>query len=66
MRQLTRTVSWCVLAFASGMSPARADKLVLVAGGGRAGDGAQATAAKVLMPFGVAFDGSGKWLRKWV
>ena len=59
MRQLIRTVSWCLLAFASGTSPARADKVVLVAGGGTAGDGAQATAAKVLMPFGMAFDGSG-------
>src|SRR5438445_13434051 len=59
MRQLIRTVSWCLLAFASGMSPARADKLVLVAGGGTGGDGGQATAAKILMLFGVASDGSG-------
>src|SRR5260370_23033773 len=59
MRQLIRTILWCLLGYLSSTSPARADKVVLIAGGGTAGDGAQATAAKVLMPFGMAFDGSG-------
>jgi DNA-binding beta-propeller fold protein YncE len=40
-------------------SLARADKIVLIAGGGTAEDGAQAAQAKLLTPFGVAFDGSG-------
>src|SRR5438477_8775788 len=38
---------------------ARADKVVLIAGGGTAGDGSQATTAKLLTPFGVGFDGTG-------
>jgi DNA-binding beta-propeller fold protein YncE len=37
---------------------ARADKVILVAGGGTAEDGAPATTAKVLSPFGVALDGA--------
>jgi DNA-binding beta-propeller fold protein YncE len=36
---------------------ARADKLALVAGGGTGGDGADATKAKLIQPFGVDFGG---------
>lgn len=38
---------------------ARADKLVLVAGGGDKGDGAPATEARLHHPFGIDFDKSG-------
>ncbi len=38
---------------------ARADKVVLVAGGGSGGDGGLATAAKLVNPFGVGFDRAG-------
>jgi DNA-binding beta-propeller fold protein YncE len=38
---------------------ARADKLVLVAGGGAGGDGVPATQAKLDKPFGLAFDKAG-------
>jgi DNA-binding beta-propeller fold protein YncE len=38
---------------------ARADKLVLVAGGGDLGDGQDATKAKLIQPFGVDFDEDG-------
>ena len=37
----------------------RADKLVLVAGGGKDNDGIPATQAKLKTPFGVAFDKGG-------
>jgi streptogramin lyase len=40
-------------------STARADKLVLVAGGGEGGDGAEATKAKLIQPFGVDFGPNG-------
>ncbi|HEV2950068.1 MAG TPA: hypothetical protein VGX70_22005 [Gemmataceae bacterium] len=59
MRRLILTLSWCLFSFFGIASLARADKIVLVAGGGMADDGAQATQAKLLTPFGVAFDGSG-------
>src|SRR4051812_33444270 len=36
-------------------SAARADKLVLVAGGGDGGDGTEAAKAKLIQPFGVDF-----------
>src|SRR5829696_9059173 len=39
------------------VSAARADKLVLVAGGGEGGDGTEATKAKLIQPFGVDFLG---------
>jgi len=42
-----------LLAFTT--STARADKLVLVAGGGDGGDGTEATKAKLIQPFGVDF-----------
>ena len=35
--------------------PTRADKLILVAGGGDLGDGHDATKAKLIQPFGVDF-----------
>ena len=38
---------------------ARADKLVLVAGGGNLGDGHDATKTKLIQPFGVDFDEDG-------
>lgn len=38
---------------------ARADKLVVVAGGGSGGDGSTAKEAKLVEPFGVAFDHAG-------
>ena len=38
---------------------ARADKLVLVAGGGNGADGTEATKAKLIQPFGVDFLGDG-------
>jgi DNA-binding beta-propeller fold protein YncE len=56
---MARTVLWCLLGYLFVASPARADKVVLVAGGGTAGDGAQATTAKLTSPFGVAFDSAG-------
>jgi DNA-binding beta-propeller fold protein YncE len=39
--------------------PLRAEKLVLVAGGGKGSDGGKATQARLQMPFGVAFDRKG-------
>src|SRR5438552_14336645 len=40
----------------SGASVVRADKLVLVAGGGDGADNVPATEAKLIAPFGVDFD----------
>jgi DNA-binding beta-propeller fold protein YncE len=59
MEQHILRLSWCLFAFLSIESLARADKIVLVAGGGTAEDGAPAIEAKLLTPFGVASDGSG-------
>jgi DNA-binding beta-propeller fold protein YncE len=47
---------FCCLA---SVAAARADKLVLVAGGGDGGDGGSARAAKLQAPFGVDFDRDG-------
>ena len=52
MTRLLASILLCALA-----STARADKLVLVAGGGDGGDGALATEAKLIQPFGVDFLG---------
>src|SRR5690242_676554 len=41
------------------LAPARAEKLVLVAGGGEGGDGSPAREAKLQAPFGVDFDRAG-------
>lgn len=43
----------------AGLPSARADKLVLVAGGGNGSDGSAATEAKLKAPFGVDFDKAG-------
>jgi sugar lactone lactonase YvrE len=43
----------------TGAESVRADKLVLVAGGGDGGDGAPAAQAKLNTPFGIAFDKAG-------
>jgi DNA-binding beta-propeller fold protein YncE len=59
MCKFMRSVLWGWLAFLISIGVARGDKVVLVAGGGTAGDGNTATTAKLLMPFGVDFDGSG-------
>lgn len=50
---------WCLLVCFGSESVVSADKVILVAGGGTAGDGARAAEAKILTPFGVAFDGAG-------
>jgi DNA-binding beta-propeller fold protein YncE len=47
-----------VLSFLVSPALVRGDKVVLVAGGGPAGDGASAVTAKLLTPFGVASDGA--------
>ena len=39
--------------------PARADRIVLVAGGGDGGDGSPAFKAKLVSPFGTDFDKAG-------
>src|SRR5262245_21874894 len=47
----------CALALAlAATHPALADRLVLVAGGGKGVEGVPATAAKLFQPFGVDFD----------
>jgi sugar lactone lactonase YvrE len=48
---------WLVIS--AGTSYARADRLVLVAGGGTGGDGAKATEAQLHSPFGIEYDRSG-------
>jgi len=50
---------WFLLAYVCGGSLTLADQVILVVGGGLAGDGAHATEAKTLSPFGVAFDSVG-------
>lgn len=55
MRQTLPTLVLVLLA----LSPVRAEKIVLVAGGGDGGDGSAATAAKLTQPFGVDFDRAG-------
>ena len=54
MRSISVTIAFLVLS-----QLARADKLVLVAGGGDLGDGQDATKAKLIQPFGVDFQSSG-------
>jgi DNA-binding beta-propeller fold protein YncE len=48
-----------VIYFLASVAAARAEKLVLVAGGGDGGDGGPAREAKLQMPFGVDFDRAG-------
>ena len=51
-----RTVSLASCLLLCCVSAARADKIVLVAGGGTGGDNTRAPTAKVIQPFGVDFD----------
>ncbi len=56
---MSRTISASLIVLVcclTALSPARADKLVLVAGGGDGADGAPAREAKLRTPFGVDFD----------
>ena len=55
MRTLAGILALLVLS-----ASARADKVVLVAGGGDGGDGSPASKAKVVQPFAVDFGGTGK------
>jgi DNA-binding beta-propeller fold protein YncE len=54
MRSLVAMIVCAVL-----VSTARADRLVLFAGGGQGGDGVPATDAKLTQPFGIDFDQAG-------
>src|SRR5437763_16183131 len=49
----------CVAVVLGIVSHARADKVILVAGGGTGGDGVPATQAKLQTPFGIDFDRAG-------
>src|SRR5436190_24354304 len=51
--------SWCAIIGLLVVSAARADKIVLVAGGGAGATGIPATDAKLIAPFGVDFDKAG-------
>src|SRR5260370_16165208 len=55
VRRLAVTLVLCL----SVAPAARADRLVIVAGGGRGGDGVPATQARLVAPFGVDFDRAG-------
>ncbi len=59
MGRLTFITLWCLLSFLGSASLARANKVILVAGGGEGLDGGPAPAAKLSVPFGVASDGGG-------
>ncbi len=52
-----RRAAFAALLLVLSASGARADKLVLVAGGGDGADGTEATKAKLIQPFGVDFFG---------
>jgi DNA-binding beta-propeller fold protein YncE len=54
-----RCATFVALLFVFSASVARADKLVLVAGGGDGADGTEATKAKLIQPFGVDFHPDG-------
>jgi DNA-binding beta-propeller fold protein YncE len=58
MGRLTLCTLGCLLSYVSSASLARADKIVLIAGGGTGLDGGPATEAKLSTPFGVASDGA--------
>jgi len=51
---------FALLVLLQGAAFARADKVVLVAGGGNGGDGSAAQKAKLIQPFGVAFGPGGE------
>jgi DNA-binding beta-propeller fold protein YncE len=59
MRRFVLPAALLLVLSASG---ARADKLVLVAGGGDGGNDTEATKAKLIQPFGVDFDSDGRVL----
>jgi DNA-binding beta-propeller fold protein YncE len=59
MNRLSLLNAFALITLACAASSARADKVVLVAGGGDKGDGAPATEARLHNPFGVDFDKSG-------
>jgi DNA-binding beta-propeller fold protein YncE len=59
MRHLYRAAIFSAMLSLTALSAVRADKLVLVAGGGAGADGSPAVQAKLTGPFGVAFDRSG-------
>jgi DNA-binding beta-propeller fold protein YncE len=56
---MIRTALWCLIGYLMSVSGSRDDKIILVAGGGIAGDGNQAAMAQLRTPFGVGFDGTG-------
>src|SRR5437870_5524926 len=59
MSHLYRAAIFSATLSLTALSAVRADKLVLVAGGGDGADGSPALQAKLTGPFGVAFDRSG-------
>ena len=48
-----------IVALSGGADPGQSGRLELVAGGGTGGDGSPADRAKLIGPFGVAFDPAG-------
>jgi DNA-binding beta-propeller fold protein YncE len=59
MRWLSFTSVLTVVVVLAGSTPTRADRIILVAGGGEEGDGAAAAKAKLSGPFGVGADKDG-------
>ncbi len=57
-----RRTAFVALLLVLSASAARADKLVLVAGGGEGADSTEATKAKLIQPFGVDFNGGGVFI----
>jgi sugar lactone lactonase YvrE len=53
------TAALVVFLLSTGAGQGRADRLVLVAGGGTGGDGSPAEKAKLITPFGIGFDPEG-------
>ena len=58
MRRITRALCAALVLLLIARGPVRAEKLVLVAGGGDGADGTPAARAKIETPFGVVFDKS--------
>jgi sugar lactone lactonase YvrE len=56
-----RTLSAAAILLLAATNAVRADKLVLIAGGGNEADNAPATKAKLLLPFGIDFDKAGNF-----
>jgi DNA-binding beta-propeller fold protein YncE len=59
MRPLTFALGLTLLGLMAGAPAIRADKIVLVAGGGDGSNDVEATKAKLESPFGIAFDEAG-------